>query len=357
MEKIYIMSDKMHDECGVMGIYNPDGDDVSQYIYYGLYSLQHRGQESCGMALYKEEDISYFKRMGLVSEVFNNKRLSKLPGNVGIGHVRYSTTGESAFANIQPLAVKYRKGSIALAHNGNLVNADSIREMLEEEGVIFQTTVDTEVIANLLARYHKNEIESAMRKVLGIVKGAYSLVILIGGSLIGVRDTYGIRPLCLGKIGNSYVLASETCALDTIGADFIREIEPGEMVIINQEGIKSVNSDKLARKASCIFEHVYFARPDSILDGINAHTYRFKTGKILAEEAPVEADMVIAVPDSGVPAAIGFSEASGIPYGVGLIKNRYIGRTFIQPNQQLREQAFQICLYPKKIKHQNYQDL
>lgn len=335
----------MRDECGVMGIFSRNNEDIAQLIYYGLYALQHRGQESAGIAISKDSNISFYKNMGLVSDVFNADILNGLKGRVGIGHVRYSTTGNSQLTNAQPLVVHHKKKGIALAHNGNLVNAASIRGMLEDEGVIFQTTVDTEVIANMIARYYKGGIENAVRRVFEILKGAFALVITAEDKLIGVRDFYGLRPLCVGQIDDhTFVLASESCALDTIGAKLIRDVEPGEIVIIDDEGVNFIKSDKWCRKASCIFELIYFARPDSIMDGITANSYRYKCGRILAEESPVEADKVIPVPDSGLPAAIGFSELSGIPFGIGLIKNRYVGRTFIQPNQQLRELGVRIKL-------------
>ncbi len=340
-----VSDDKFHDECGVMGIFSNDNKNISQLIYYGLYALQHRGQESAGIAVTNGEKIDYYKEQGLVAEVFNNDNLKNLKGFSGIGHVRYSTTGESLATNAQPLVVTYKNSGFALGHNGNLVNASQIREMLEDEGVIFQTTIDTEVIANLIARNLSKGIEQALAQVMGIVKGAYALVIQTDKELIGLRDPHGLRPLCLGKVDETYVLASESCALDTIGATFIRDIEPGEMVIINKESLKSVKSKLWCKKASCIFELIYFARPDSILDGINANSYRYKTGKLLAkEDEGLKADRVIPVPDSGIPAAIGYAEASGIPFGIGLIKNRYIGRTFIQPTQELREQGVMIKL-------------
>lgn len=338
------MDDKFHDECGVFGFYSSSLPEAAHYIYYGLYSLQHRGQEAAGIAVYQDEKVVYHKKKGLVSEAFSEKKLNTLKANAGIGHVRYSTTGENHPANVQPLVVKYRQGEIALAHNGNLVNARQLRHNLEDNGAIFQSTIDSEVIANLFARYHTNGIETAVQQLFKQLSGAYSLVMLTQGKLIGVRDPHGFRPLCIGKVENGYVLASETCALDTVGADFLRDVAPGEIVIIDENGLKSIPQQQPVHKHFCIFELIYFARPDSSLEGINAHSYRFKTGRILAKEAPVEADRVIAVPDSGIPAAIGFSEESKIPYGVGLIKNRYVGRTFIQPNQDLREQGVRIKL-------------
>lgn len=339
------MNDKFKDECGVIGIYNSNEPiDTPQYIYYGLYALQHRGQESAGIAVSQNNEVRYKKGMGLVTEVFQSKGLDDLKGCAGIGHVRYSTTGESYAENAQPLVVKYKKHGIALAHNGNLVNAHAIRAKLEDEGVIFQTSIDTEVIANLFARHYNEGIEIAVKKVISQIKGAYALVILVDDKIIGIRDPHGLRPLCIGHYNGSYVLASETCALDTMGYDFIRDVAPGEIIIIDKNGLRSMQGITLSKKQHCIFELVYFARPDSIIDGVAAQSYRYKCGRILAQEAYVEADRVIAVPDSGTPAAIGFAEESGIPYGIGLIKNRYIGRTFIQPTQELREQGVKIKL-------------
>ncbi len=339
------MPDKFKDECGVIGIYAPEHENVAQLLYYGLYALQHRGQESAGIAVcHSTGETKHHKAMGLVSEVFDDDVITNLSGNIGIGHVRYSTTGQSFLANAQPLVVRSKFGDLALAHNGNLVNAQSIRNLLEDEGVLFQTTIDTEVIANMLSRYNKKGIVESLRKVSEIVKGAFSMVIMSEGKLIAIKDNFGFRPLCIGKYNGSFVIASETCALDTIGADFIREIEAGEIVVIDKDGIQSYKSDHWCQPSACIFELIYFARPDSYLDGINANSYRYKCGRILAKESFVEADRVIAVPDSGIPSAIGFAEESGIPYGVGLIKNRYIGRTFIQPDQKLREQGVRIKL-------------
>jgi len=344
MKGTLLTDDKLKEECGVIGVYSSSEETVTDRIHYGLYALQHRGQESAGIAVSKEGIINYYKNMGLVSEVFTQENLDELKGNIGIGHVRYSTHGDSLVANAQPLVVKYKNGSIALAHNGNLVNADSLREILEDEGVIFQTTNDSEVVANLIARYHKDGIEKAIKRVMEVLKGSYALVILTDNKLIGVRDNQGIRPLCLGKINDGYVLASESCALDTMGAEFIRDIEPGEMVIIDENGIQSIFNDKWSKKRLCIFEIIYFARPDSKIDDINVYLARKEAGRILAREYPVEADVVISVPDSGTSAAIGYAEESGIPYSIGLIKNKYVGRTFIQPNQALREQGVRLKL-------------
>lgn len=338
-----IDDDKLKEECGVIGVYSKE-DNVVEMIYHGLYALQHRGQESAGIATSSNGTINYHKNMGLVSEVFSNEKLEKLEGNMGIGHVRYSTAEENLGINAQPLVVKYKKGSIAIAHNGSIVNGESLREILEDEGVVFQTTNDCEVMANMIARYHKDEIEKAINRVMEVFKGSYALVLMTNDKLIGVRDNQGIRPLCLGKIKDGYVLASESCALDTIGAEFVRDIEPGEMVIIDGNGIKSIFNDKWSKKRLCIFEIVYFARPDSRIDDISVYLARKEAGKILAREYPVDADIVISVPDSGTSAAIGYAEESGIPYSIGLIKNRYIGRTFIKPNQSNREQGVRIKL-------------
>ena len=336
--------DKLKEECGVMGVYSKR-QNVSHMIYYGLYALQHRGQESAGIAVSKDSEIDCYKDMGLVSQVFSDKnKLERLEGNIGVGHVRYSTTGESLAVNAQPLIVKCKNGEMALVHNGNIVNAGSIRKILESEGVSFQTTNDSEVMANMIARYYKDDIEKAIKGVMEIIKGSYALIIMTEDKLIGVRDNQGIRPLCLGKTDDGYVLSSESCGLDAIGAELVRDIEPGEIVIIDKNGIRSIFNDKWNRKKLCIFEIIYFARPDSIIDGINVYSARKEAGKILSREYPVDADVVISVPDSGTPAAIGYAEESGIPYSIGLIKNRYIGRTFISPDQKAREKGVEIKL-------------
>ncbi|EOD00159.1 amidophosphoribosyltransferase [Caldisalinibacter kiritimatiensis] len=341
---MFWLDDKLKEECGVFGVYSENKEKVSNLIYFGLYALQHRGQESAGIAVSDNKEVDYYKDMGLVSEIFNDDILASLQGNIGIGHVRYSTTGESHVENAQPLVVKYKNGTIALAHNGNLVNADALREILEDEGVVFQTSTDTEVVANLLARYHKDGIVKSVKKVMELVKGAFAFAIMTDNKLIGVRDLYGLRPLCIGKLDDGYVLASESCALDTVGAEFVRDVEPGEIVIIENNELKSIKSSKWCRKNLCMFELIYFARPDSTIDGINVYLARSEAGRILAKEAPVDADVVISVPDSGTPAAIGYAEESGIPYGIGLIKNKYAGRTFIQPTQELREQGVKLKL-------------
>ena len=331
--------DKLHEECGVVGVFSENPDITSQLIYYGLFALQHRGQESAGIAINTGGKIEYHKNMGLVSDVLTDDVIKRLSGGIAVGHVRYSTSGESQVENAQPLVVRYKKGSLALAHNGNLVNADSMRELLEDSGVIFQTSIDTEVVANMVARNFNGDIVKSIKNVMEIIKGAFAFVLMTEKELIGVRDHFGLRPLCLGKRPDGYILASESCAISAMGGEFIRDIDPGEIVIINENGVESIKSAKYAQKKSCIFEYVYFARPDSNIDGINVYQARYNAGRSLAKEAPVKADLVFAVPDSGTPAAIGYAEELGIPFGLGLIKNRYAKRTFIEPKQELREQG------------------
>ncbi|BEP28416.1 amidophosphoribosyltransferase [Helicovermis profundi] len=342
---MYHSDDKLKEECGVVGIYDPQKNDkISTLTYFGLIALQHRGQESAGIAVYDEGNVKYYKEMGLVQEIFNAKNLELLKGNISIGHVRYSTTGESYVTNAQPLVVRYRGGSIALAHNGNLINAGKIRNELEDNGSIFQTSIDSEVIANLIARNYKRGFEESIINAVTEIEGAFALTIICEDKLVGVRDPYGLRPLSLAKLGDGYVLASETSAFDVMGAKYIRDIRAGEMVIIDEDGVKSYMYSSEKKQALCCFEYVYFARPDSVMDGKNVYSTRQNAGKILAKEHPVEADMVIAVPDSGIAAAIGYAEESGIPYGVGLIKNKYLGRSFIQPDQKSRELAVKLKL-------------
>ena len=342
----HISVDKFKDECGVMGILNTQPEySCFDELYYGLYALQHRGQESAGIAANEEGRISLHKERGLVPDVFSTEDMrDKLKGNIGIGHVRYATSGGGGTTNAQPLIVNYRNSQIALAHNGNLVNAGALRDMLEDSGVVFQTTIDTEVIVNLIARSLKNGIVESIKRVSEIIRGAYALVITTEDKLIGLRDPYGMRPLCLGRTEHGYVLASETCALDAVGARYERDIEHGEIVVIDKDGVQSYKQNTWVKKKLCIFELIYFARPDSRIGGISVYQARHNAGRTLAKECPTEADVVIGVPDSGVPAAIGFAKESGIPYEIGLIKNKYIGRTFIQPNQRLREQGVRIKL-------------
>jgi amidophosphoribosyltransferase len=336
--------DKLKEECGVFGILSNNEYDVARLTYYGLYALQHRGQESAGIAVNDNGTIFYQKDMGLVHDVFNDVVLNHLKGQSAIGHVRYSTTGASLRENAQPMVIKYKNGQMALAHNGNIVNGGVLRDRLEETGSIFQTTNDSEVILNLIARYRisSGNLEEAIQKTMKDVKGSYALVILTPKRLIGIRDPFGLRPLCIGKLGNTYVLASETCALDAVGADYVRDVKPGEMVLIDDEGLTSIQTEAAEQSKLCIFEFVYFARPDSYMDGASVNDARLEAGRRLAIEHPVEADVVIGVPDSGITAALGFSIQSGIPYRQGLVKNRYIGRTFIQPDQGQRENGVMI---------------
>lgn len=337
--------DKPEEECGIFGIYGP-GLDVSRLTYYGLYALQHRGQESAGIAVTDGHGIRLHKNMGLVPEVFSDEILSRLTGRMAIGHVRYSTTGSSLVINAQPIVCYYGKGMLGLAHNGNLTNIAELRSSLAANGSVFQTTNDSEVIVNLIAKYSQTNIEDAILKCMVDIKGSYSLVVMTDDKLIGVRDPFGVRPLCLGKIDDAYVLASESCALDTIGAELIRDVEPGEIVIISRDGIKSIKKMAAKRQAACIFEFIYFARPDSVIDGYHVNQVRREMGRQLAREYPVDVDLVISVPDSGNAAARGYAEESGIPYEEGLMKNRYIGRTFIQPTQEMRALAVRLKLNP-----------
>lgn len=348
--EILMAKDKMEEECGVFGIYSKEVNEVAQITYYGLYALQHRGQESAGISVSNFGEIVTYKGMGLTADVFTPETLNNLVGNAAIGHVRYSTTGASKLENAQPLESRYKLGQIAVAHNGNLTNAKIIRELLEDAGSTFNTSIDSEVIIKMIARKANGNVEDAIRSTVGAIKGAYALVILAGNKLVGVRDPYGIRPLCLGINENGdYILASESCVIDAVGGTLIRDVLPGEMVIIDENGVKSVKYSENNKKAPCSFEHIYFARPDSVIDGLNVYESRVEAGRLLAKQMKVEADVVIGVPDSGIPAAIGFAEASGIPYAIGLVKNKYIGRTFIKPTQALREQAVMVKLNPLKV--------
>lgn len=344
----FLEEDTLHEECGVIGVFLNNRDDAARFAYYGLYALQHRGQEGAGITVNNGSSLESVKGMGLVADVFNEQNISDLKGGIAVGHVRYSTAGDKDISNVQPLVAKYKHGSIALAHNGNLINSDNIREMLEDDGVIFQTTTDSEAILNLIARHYRRGIENAIKNTASIVKGAYALIITTENRLIGLRDPHGLRPLCIGKCKDGYVLASESCALDVIDAEFVRDVAPGELVIIDEEGIHSTEPTNWCQKKLCVFELIYLARPDSVIDDTSVYQFRQESGKILSRETKIEADMVIPVPDSGVPAAIGYANASGIPYMEGLIKNRYIGRTFIQPTQEMRENAVKIKLNPLK---------
>ncbi len=337
--------DKPEEECGIFGIYGP-GLDVSSLTYYGLYALQHRGQESAGIAVSDGSVISLHKDMGLVPEVFSDEILQKLQGRMALGHVRYSTTGSSLVLNAQPLVCYYSKGMIALAHNGNLTNTADLRERLALEGSVFQSTIDSEVIVNLIARYSQGSIEDGIKMTMKQIRGAYSLAVMTEDKLIGVRDPWGVRPLCIGRLGDAYILASESCALDTVGAELVRDVEPGEIVIISEAGLVSHRTETEERKGMCIFEYIYFARPDSIIDGFHVSEVRREMGRQLAREYPADVDMVIPIPDSGNAAARGYALESGIPFEDGLMKNRYIGRTFIQPNQAMRDLAVRLKLNP-----------
>lgn len=337
-----MMYDKWHEECGVFGIFGHE--KAAELTYYGLYALQHRGQESAGIATVDGKKMYRHRGMGLVAEVFNEDILQTLTGNSAIGHVRYSTTGENSIANAQPLTFGFQRGNMALAHNGNLINAYQLHGLLERQGSIFQSTSDTEVVAHLIAKSGMPTIEDNVKESMSVVKGAYAFVILNDDKLLALRDPQGLRPMALGMFEGAYVVASETCAFDTIGAKYIRDIEPGEMVIIDKDGLRSQRFATATKKALCTFEYIYFARPDSDIDGFNVHSIRKKFGKMLAQEHPVDADVVIGVPDSSISASIGYAEASGIPYEIGLIKNKYIGRTFIQPSQELRERGVKLKL-------------
>lgn len=343
--------DKLHEECGVFGIYDFDGNDVASTIYYGLFALQHRGQESCGIAVSDTNGpkgiVNTHKGMGLCNEVFTPEILDGLQGNIGVGHVRYSTAGSSTRENAQPLVLNYVKGTLALAHNGNLVNAPELKRELAYDGAIFQTTIDSEVIAYHVARERvkSKSVEEAVSRAMKKIRGAYSLVIMSPRKLIGARDPQGFKPLCIGKRDNAYILASETCALDTIGAEFVRDVLPGEIVTITDNGI---NSDRTfcrdEQAARCVFEYIYFARPDSVFDGVGVYHSRIYAGKCLAKDSPVDADIVIGVPESGNAAALGYSMESGIPYSMAFVKNSYVGRTFIKPKQSSRESSVRVKL-------------
>ncbi len=337
---------KWKEECGIYGVYS-HAEDVSEMTYLGLFALQHRGQESAGIALTDGYWIDVKKGMGLVSEVFREHLPHLDNAKIAIGHVRYATTGFSLAANAQPLRVNYAGGALALAHNGDLTNAALIRRDLERNGTVFQTTIDSEVFVHLIARSHKTSIEERILEAVGVVRGAYCLSIMTEDKLIGVRDPQGFRPLCIGKTAEGgWILSSETCALDVNGAEFVRDVLPGEMVVMSGDGLKSYRFSNGEDAASCIFEYIYFARPDSIIDGQSVHAARFEMGRVLARESGFRGDVVISVPDSGTTAATGFAYETGIPFAEGLIKNRYIGRTFIQPTQKQRDAAVKLKLSP-----------
>lgn len=340
--------DKFHDECGVVGVYlnaeEQSGDasaesrmNAATMCYYGLYSLQHRGQDSAGICVSDGNEVKIHKQMGLVSDVFKLEHLQELQGNLSIGHVRYATSGSKTIENAQPMLIQSKLGPVAVAHNGQLVNYLQLRDMFEETGAAFSSSSDTEVIVKLIARGYKKGLERALTDTIQMIKGSFALCVMTKDSLIGARDPNGIRPLCLGQVKGGWVLASESCAIDAMNGTFVRDIHPGEIVIINKDGVLSFEFGEKTSKRSCIFEYVYFARPDSIIDDIPVQEARYKMGAQLAKESPVDADVVVGVPDSGLGAAIGYSRESGTPYAMGVVKNKYIGRTFIAPTQQARE--------------------
>lgn len=343
---------ELHEECGVFGVYSlKKSQAIAGQVYLGLFALQHRGQESCGIIVNDEGNFKSCKDLGLISDVFTAENLASLgDGNMAVGHVRYGTTGANIRANVQPIEVHRLNGNLAVAHNGNLTNSEQLRRQLEMQGSIFHSTSDTEVIAYLLTkeRLTCSNLESAVSSTMEKIEGAYSLVIMSEDKMIAVRDPNGYRPLCYGQLEDgSYVIASETCALDVVGATFIRDINSGEIVVFHDGKVSSINKHcNTAKKSLCVFEYIYFARPDSIIDGVSVHESRVKAGRILAEEHPVEADVVIGVPDSGLDAALGYSQKSGIPYGIGFVKNKYIGRTFINPGQTERQNKVKIKLNP-----------
>ena len=336
------MLDKFHDECGVVGVYGHP--DAANLVYLGLYALQHRGQESAGIAASSNGKMHLEVGMGLVADVFSDVRLKKLPGNIAVGHNRYSTTGVSRVKNAQPCLIEYSGGTMAMGHNGNLVNASEIRKELGAAGAIFQSTNDSEVIVHLMAQSRRNSFVDRAVAALSQVKGAYSIVLMSENELVAARDPQGFRPLCLGKLDGAYIVASESCVMDLVEAEFIREIEPGELILINQFGVKSFHPFQKASTKQCVFEHIYFSRPDSYLFGHSVYSTRKLMGKALAREKPVEADVVVPVPDSGVISAMGYSEETKIPFQMGLIRNHYVGRTFIEPQSQIRNFGVKVKL-------------
>jgi amidophosphoribosyltransferase len=338
--------DRFHDECGLFGIWNHP--EAANLVYLGLYALQHRGQESAGIAATDGQGFHTEKAMGWVADAFSSERLRRLPGHRAAGHVRYSTAGSSRLRNAQPITANTARGPVAIAHNGNLTNADQLRQELERDGAIFQSTSDTEVILHLLARAPSAPLEDQLAGVLARVTGAYSLLILTPDAMVAIRDPHGFRPLALGHVGDAWVVSSETCALDLIEARYVREVEPGEILVISDDGLRSIKPFPAAERLQCVFEYVYFARPDSALWGRNVHTVRKAFGRELAREHPVEADLVIPVPDSGTSAALGFAEESGTRYELGLIRNHYVGRTFIEPQQGIRHFGVKVKLNPMR---------
>jgi amidophosphoribosyltransferase len=336
----------IHEECGIFGIHG--SEYCASDVYYGLFSLQHRGQESCGIATNDDASIECVKGMGLVSDVLSNDKIKDLKGDIAIGHVRYSTAGGSVPENAQPIVTQYSKGTLSIAHNGNLTNAIELKRELEDKGAIFHTTTDSEVIAYLIAskRSSTPSVEEAVKEVMGIIKGGYALLVMSPRKLIAARDPFGLKPLVMGKLDNATIFCSETCALEAVGAEFIRDINPGEIVVVEDGNIRSIDSGIKRDMKKCVFEYIYFARPDSVIDGISVAMARREAGRILARKHPCDCDIVIGVPESGIDAALGFSAESGIPYEKGFVKNSYVGRTFIKPSQEQRKQAVKIKLNP-----------
>ncbi|MCD8313229.1 MAG: amidophosphoribosyltransferase [Bacteroidales bacterium] len=337
---------EIHEECGVFGIYGVP--DAANLTYYGLHALQHRGQEGCGIV--SVDGTGYMRRHkgeGLVTEVFNEERLAALPGSMAIGHVRYSTTGGGGLDNVQPFLFRHNTGDFALAHNGNLVNSAQLRKYLEDRGSLFQSSSDSEILAHLIKKGSPERNRPrifAIIEALNMIEGAFAFLIMTGHRIYACRDKYGLRPLSIGRLGDGYVVSSETCALDVLGAEFIRDVEPGEVVTIDHHGLRSRKYSKYQRNAMCAMEYIYFSRPDSDIEGCNVHSFRKESGRLLWQEAPADVDIVVGVPDSSLSAAMGYSEASGLPYEMGLIKNKYIGRTFIQPSQEMREKGVRMKL-------------
>lgn len=346
-----MMQGTLHEECGVFGIFKPYNGVINE-TYLGLFATQHRGQISCGIAVSNNGKVDYHRDLGLVSEVFTKPVLKKLAengeGDMAIGHVRYSPSGEGGPNNNQPLVMCYAKGSLSISNNGRLINAAYLRSVLESKGSIFQTTTDAEIIAYLIARERlgAGSVEQAVNNVMKILKGSYSFVLMTPHKLIAARDPQGFRPLCIGDLNGEYIICSESCALDSLGATLIRDVEPGEIVVVDKDGLRSIKDNCGAKSSFCMFEYVYFARPDSIINGLSVHLVRERAGELLAKQHPVDADIVIGVPDTGLDAAVGYANASGIPYGMGFIKNKYIGRTFIQDSQSERERSVHIKLNP-----------
>ncbi|PWJ71597.1 amidophosphoribosyltransferase [Ruminococcaceae bacterium R-25] len=336
----------IHEECGIFGIHG--SKFCASDVYYGLFSLQHRGQESCGIATNDDASIECVKGMGLVSDVLSSDKISNLKGDIAIGHVRYSTAGGSVPENAQPIVTQYSKGTLSIAHNGNLTNANELKRELEDKGAIFHTTTDSEVIAYLIAQKRSTSpsVEEAVKEVMGLIKGGYALLVMSPRKLIAARDPFGLKPLVMGKLDDAVIFCSETCALEAVGATFVRDIKPGEIVIVENGDVRSVDSGLKRPMKKCVFEYIYFARPDSVIDGISVASARREAGRILARKHPCDCDIVIGVPESGIDAALGFAAESGIPYEKGFVKNSYVGRTFIKPSQEQRQQAVKIKLNP-----------